>query len=142
MDVRITDRSDSSATDRTELTFKFRSGKGTVTGLEKLMQIAIVNLLTDPGTDAIDPSRGGGIVQTLRQYGRPKGGDYSKLTSGFQVAVSKAEAEMIADQASYSLSSSERLASMVLRRVLPTGNGVDVEIDIVNEAGEKALLAL
>ena len=142
MDIRITDRSDPNASDRTVLTFKFRRGKGTVSGLEKLLQIAVVNLLTDPGTDSIDPARGGGLIQTLRQHGRPKGGDYSKLTSGFQVAVSKAEAEMVADQASYSLPSTERLASMRLRSVLPTGNGVNVEIEIVNEAGERARLAL
>jgi len=142
MDVRLMGRRDLTHPERSRLDFGFQKGMATHSGLESLIQIVLVNLLTNPASDALHPKRGGGLPGALREAG--SSADPTQIASAVQRAVSKTEREILADQAQYGLPSTERLAELQLEQVLPeVGAGrVHIRLRLINEAGESRGLFL
>ena len=106
-----------------------------LTGAEKLTQIVVLSLMTVPGRDVLDPSKGGGLPDLL---GYSVGDDSVEELKGEIVRkVNKTAAEITLSQVGKDLSDSERLREI---RVLSVARGeaideIIVRLRIINESG-------
>ncbi len=135
MDIRVQHRTDPTSTVQTRTELRFAQGAGRVDGLDKLVQLVIINLLTDPSTDATNIKRGGGLKKSV--YSHHNIQNLPAAMSVISSAVAKTEREMLADQAQYSLPATERLQRLRVLRVnpsLPIGK-IEISIQITNATG-------
>jgi len=142
VDIRIMTATDSFSDGRAQMRFALSKGRGVTSGIEALLQVVVINLFTDPGTDALAPTRGGGFFKALRTLGSIS--DKSAVAVRLQATISRVEKQVLEDQDKYALPSTERLASLRLDGVTtdPTLHSVNVAIHITNEAGQSESLAL
>ena len=141
-DVKIMHLTNPTATDSSGLQFKFGAGTGQASGLQSLMQLVVVHLLSEPGSDALHPDTGGGLVNSLGGLGSIN--NTGQVVAAVQASVSKTEQEIVADQAVYSLPASERLRSIRIVSVEPIVNSgtVKISLRIQNESGQEVEVGL
>lgn len=104
-------------------------------GAEKLTQLVVLSLLTVPGRDVLDPSKGGGLPDLL---GYSVGDDSVEELKGEIVRrINKTAAEITLSQIGEDLTDAERLREI---RVLGVARGqaideIIVRLRIINESG-------
>lgn len=123
-----------------QILFEIGNNPPILTGLNKLTQIALVTILTDPGSDKFDDF-GGGLLQLLGLPVNPD--DLTDMRSTVSVVMSDSQEQMLAEQDDDSLPTSERLSRIDLLDVRLTSDlELEVDISIINEDGEKAFIRL
>ncbi len=123
-----------------QILFEIGNNPPILTGLNKLTQITLVTILTDPGSDKFDDF-GGGLFQLLGLPVNPD--DLTDIRSTVSVVISDSEEQILAEQDDDSLPSSERLTRIELLDVrLSPEFELEVDISIINEDGEKAFVRL
>lgn len=114
-------------------------------GLNLLIQIVVINLLKTPGKDFYEPQIGGGLKKML------EADSVDKVELGIQANIKKAvaavEYQIKQSQLGMNYPKSERLASLGISKenrifILEDSRGIVVNIDISNEAGDRAVIAL
>lgn len=111
-----------------------------VTGIQRMMQTFLINLMTTPGTDAWSPARGGGIQRIV-------GANFPKDSTGgvvaeFAIAVNRTRAQVIAMQSrSATLTEDERLAgAQILESVFnPNSLGLIARVKLTARSGRSAV---
>lgn len=99
-----------------------------VEGIEKLVQIVVIELLTSSGRDIIDPNDGGNLrslIGTNINYD-----DESEIFTEIKMLVSLAETNIKKRQVSVARKSNEQLASLTLTDVVPNEDQGLLEIFI------------
>lgn len=114
-------------------------------GLNLLIQIVVINLLKTPGLDAIEPEIGGGLMKIL------EGDSPDQIELGIQAnitqAVAAVEYQIKRSQMGMNYPKEERLARLGINSkegifLLEDERGVVINLEIANEAGSKAIIAL
>ena len=126
--------------DATQILFEIGNNPPILTGLNKLTQITLVTILTDPGSDKFDDF-GGGLLQLL---GRPiNPDDLTDIRSEVTVIISTSQEQMLAEQDEDTLPSNERLSRIDLLDVRLTGDfELEIDISIINDDGDNSFIRL
>lgn len=109
-----------------------------VSGIDKLVQIVVLELLNNGGRSIFSPGSGGGLralLGTNIDYD-----DVSELFSDVQVTLSRVEENIKQAQVSTSRPPSERLSQLQIVDIIPDESNlaVDVYLGVVNEEGDLA----
>jgi len=95
VDVSVVSRK-LAVTEKSLLTFRLSSTPQMVTGLLKLIQIFLMELLNTKGSDKLDKGKGASALKPIGQtFGADQGGD---IVSGFVVAVDTATRQIVRRQ--------------------------------------------
>lgn len=112
-----------------------------VVGINKLVQIVVIAILKNGGQAVIDPDQGSGLRAMIGQF------NYTEPTA-IQVEVLKRiqliEKQIIANQANFTLPSSEKLVSLKILQVAtdPATGATAVKIKVNNQAGQSTTLVV
>lgn len=104
-------------------------------GLQALVQIATIGLLSEPGSHVLDPTWGVGIVTTLR-----RATSLAAVRADAVVAVSRLRDQLLQRQAGEAMPDDERLADLILERVFQDGDSFVIYIQVISAAGSKAVI--
>lgn len=106
-----------------------------VEGVDKLLQLVILTLMTSPGSDILEPSLGSGLPDLIGA--NIDTSDSSELRAEVSRKVSKAQTDIINDQIGLDLPAEERLRSLSLLSVqaVPEEGRIDVRLRVENELG-------
>ena len=104
-------------------------------GLQALVQIATIGLLSDPGSHVLDPTWGVGIVTTRR-----RATSLEAVRADAVVAVSRLRDQLLQRQAGEAMPDDERLADLILERVVRNSDSFVIYIQVVSAAGSKAVI--
>lgn len=109
-----------------------------VVGIDKLVQIVALLFLNNGNRSIFNPGRAGGFRQLIGSNVDPE--DPSELYADVRLIVNRIEAQVKEDQAITTRPPSERLQSLLLVDVRPSGDGTEVEVivAIVNEEQQQA----
>mgnify|MGYP000547893606 CR=1 FL=1 len=86
-----------------------------LTGIAKLTQMVVMNLLTTPGLDPQDPSWGSGLASTMPKYFSDDA--LGEAEAAAAVALAKCKNDIISTQANVQLDPEERLDTLDLIEV-------------------------
>jgi transcriptional regulator with AAA-type ATPase domain len=110
------------------------------TGLNKLVQLVLIVMMTDSGSDKFD-DYGSGLLQLLGASGNP--GNIADLKSSVTIIVTDTEQQILAEQESIELPVNERLLRIDLLDVRFSKDlELEIDITIFNEDGDKAFVRL
>jgi len=106
-----------------------------VSGMDLLVQIVVLNLLTNPETDLLDPNDGGGLRELIGTNYDPD--DLSELYTDISRRIAKTQSEIISRQIEVDTPTEERLrqieiVSLTASQELGT---VNLRLRIENEVG-------
>jgi hypothetical protein len=106
-----------------------------VTGVDKLIQLVILSLLTSPGSSLLEEDSGGGM-EDLVGYNIGEN-DVSELQAEISRKVSRTQREIVKSQVGLNISAEEKLRKIDVVHVKPGADlsSVDVRIRIENEVG-------
>ncbi len=99
-----------------------------VTGVSKLVQIVVLELLTSPGRDIIDPNDGGNLRSLIGS--NINYDDESEVFTEIKMLIFTAEENIKKRQISASRPANEQLASLTLLDVVPNEDEALLEISI------------
>jgi hypothetical protein len=120
--------------------FRVSRSPGKVTGILRLVQKYLKILFTTPGSDAFDPSLGGGALKAIgRTFGFKEG---NEIVNSLVIALDTTSRQLIALQArDSSLPLDERLLSAKILRANfnKEETTVDVAVEITSQAGTSAV---
>lgn len=111
-----------------------------IAGAGGLVQAVIDNLITRPGSDALNPDRGGALIDILRRYRT----NDSQLRDAIQEAIETVEDYMKQEQSLRSLEPEERLRHLRLIDIKP-GSRPDeilIELTLATESGDSINLTI
>lgn len=122
---------------------RMRVGRNKISGIERLVQLYVRQILTTPGTDIFNKSSGGGLRSivgtTVSKYAQ------TQVTGQFSQAVQQAASQLIAQQAAQTyLPPSERLLSAEVEALDFDINKGEVRgrVQLTSMAGESTEVAL
>lgn len=129
--------------DRTtgEVTFEIGDNPPLVTGMNKLVQVVLITMITTSGSDKFE-DWGGGLLSIL---GRPMNPvNPAGIKSDVTVVVNATQEQILAEQVDPNLPTDERLRRIDLVDVIINADLLEVEvlIRIVNEDEEVAYIRL
>lgn len=137
MDIAVTSTRNSDS----EIFFSIGLNPPILTGVNKLAQLVLITLLTDPGTDKFDTESGGGMISLL---GTPVDPDnLSDIKARVTVVINDTQTQILSEQEELNIPSDERLNRIDLLDVrLNSSLELEVDISIVNDDGDKAFRRL
>ena len=105
----------------------------TLSGVDKVTQKVIKVLMTTPGSDAFNPTLGGG----LNSYIGKAFASSSELSAEVATAIRTTEEAIIASESRQDLSDREKLGGITILSVQPIDKvGLSIELQIINRLGE------
>ena len=106
-----------------------------VEGMDLLVQLVILRLLTTPGSDLFDEAIGGGFSEMIGMNHDPS--DLSEVYSEVARKVSKAQQELISEQVGLDLLAEEKLLQITIVSLTPGAeiDEVNIRLRIENEVG-------
>lgn len=116
----------------------FEMSSKPVKGLQKLVQIVAISLMTVPGKDILNPELGAGIPELIGMNFDPT--DYSDILGELTRRIKKTEKEVLAAQIGSTAPASEKLTELKIISVGP-GTSLDeiyAKIRIINELGQQS----
>ena len=118
-----------------------------VSGIQKLVQEVLLDLLSTPGSDAFDLDRGGGILGKLGMLTsgpRAAGDIVGAILLGVRSTAESIKRRQRSAVGSGTIPSEERLASLEIgtANVQVEADSLSVTIRVVNEAGQSAMIPL
>lgn len=119
--------------------FKIPEYNDRVSGIDYLIQLVVINLLTTVGSDRLNPARGGNIpAHSRNKFDKDK--VMADLLHGFR----QVENQIISDQQYVDLSPSERLAKLSLTNITynPSKGTLNLTALIANESNESEEITL
>ena len=125
-----------------EIFFQLGDNPPIFTGLNRLVQVFIITLLTDAQTDSMDPGLGAGLLSLL---GSPINQiDTTGSETQINIIFAEAQRQVLAEQDSLELEASERLrtASILSVEVNQARQEIQIEFLIENAQGERAFVRL
>jgi phage baseplate assembly protein W len=127
---------------RDEISFRIGSNPPVFEGLNKLVQIFLITLITEAGTDAMDREHGAGLSSILTSNFSPN--DTSAMESRVSTIFAEAERQIIAEQDGLSIPESETLqrATVLKVSVIPATLEVAIEFAIDNVLGQRAFVRI
>ena len=106
-----------------------------ISGIDLLVQVVILSLLSVPGQDVLDPNDGGGIPEMIGM--NIDATDSTEVLAEITRRIKKSQAEIINAQTGLNLLPEEKLRDLFVAKVA-SGEQIDevlVTIRIINEAG-------
>lgn len=102
----------------------------TIAGIQQLVQLVTIGLLSAPGSHILDPSFGTGLDDAVRNSS-----DIEEVRGEAVMAVARLRDQILQRQSSESIADDERLADLRISSVRVEGEAFVVEIDILSAAG-------
>lgn len=124
-----------------EITFEIGNNPPLVKGINKLVQLVLITMLTSPRSDKFD-NYGGGLVDLLSKPMNPN--NPSQIKGDISVIVGSTQNQLISEQTDPNIPSEERLKQIDLVNVTINRDALEVEmlIRIVSEDDEIAFVRL
>ena len=114
-----------------------------ISGINKLIQIVVLALLTDPGRDVVDPDGGSGLPSLIGR--NISSSDPTEIIAEVSERIEKIKEEILSAQSGLENEDpSERLSDLQILNV-ETGTQIDellVKLRLVSEAGDSTTLIL
>lgn len=121
--------------------FTFPRGKGTIEGIDQLVQQVIMHLLTTPGSDRYERDAGGGLRAAF--IGFQQSNDPARAAAEISEAVVRTKQQLLLSQIGQEgLTQYERLLDLRIERLELVGTRFDLRIRIVNEANQDFALEI
>jgi hypothetical protein len=114
-------------------------GAPVLTGLDALFQRVVLKFLKSPGSDILDIQSGGGLQVFL--FGSAGGSDDPQVLADIAEVVRRVRRQVVEDQQSVDLPSSERLADLAVAETtvdVATASLI-LTVSLASEAGQTAL---
>lgn len=107
----------------------------TISGMDLLVQLVVLTLLTSPGSDILEPGMGAGIRDLIGMNIDPT--DVTEIQAEVLRKISKAQSEIIDNQIGLNVPQEEKLRRLALQsiRAIPEEGRIDVRIRVENELG-------
>jgi hypothetical protein len=123
-----------------DIVFEIGTNPPIFDGLNELVQIFLITVITDPGTDAMDTEFGAGLASILTTNFDPN--DTSKLEARINVIFAEAERQMLTEQDGLSVPNESRLQRVIVHSVNVRLDTLEVEIEfsIENVLGQRAFV--
>jgi phage baseplate assembly protein W len=123
-----------------DISFILGDNPPTFTGINKLVQLVLIVMITDSGSDKFD-DYGSGLLQLLGTPGNPA--NITDLKNSVTIIITDTEQQILAEQESIELPTNERLLRIDLLDVRFSKNlELEIDITIFNEDGDKAFVRL
>jgi hypothetical protein len=124
-----------------DVTFEIGDNPPLLTGMNKLVQIVLITMITTSGSDKFD-NYGGGLLSLLGKPLNPN--NVSAARSDVSVIVNATQAQILAEQTDPDLPTDERLKQIDLVDVTINTDLLEIEmaIRIINEDDEIAYIRL
>jgi hypothetical protein len=107
-----------------------------IKGMHALLQLVILTMLTNSGSDIFDAFQGAGLGGLIGKYNLNLE-DMTEVTSDISVLIDSAQSQIIANQAGLDIPAEEKLRKIDIVSVLPDpdGQGVKIRIRVENNNG-------
>ena len=123
-----------------ELSFGMGNNPPKFSDLNKLVQLVVITLMTDAGSDKFDES-GAGLASLLGK--NINANDLTDVKSAITHMIIETERQILAEQEEYSYPTSERLSRIDLLDIrLNSLYELEIDINIINEDDDKAFVRL
>lgn len=123
-----------------ELSFGMGNNPPKFSDLNKLVQLVVITLMTDAGSDKFD-EYGAGLASLLGK--NINANDLTDVKSAITHMIIETERQILAEQEEYSYPTSERLSRIDLLDIrLNSLYELEIDINIINEDDDKAFVRL
>ena len=125
-----------------EIIFEIGTNPPIFEGLNTLVQIFVITVITEPGTDSMDKELGAGLADILTTNFDPN--NTSDLKARVNVIFAEAERQMLVEQDGLDVPDDSRLNKVTVLNVSVDVSTLEVQIEfnIENALGQKAFVRI